>query len=94
MTHEQFMTAAQEIADGCSIFVDDNIHRANNSRSLAMRIVFDDPTSSDGLGCKATGQHKGDNRYQDCLMDLKLIIFNAQKQPANTEAWRDENEAA
>ena len=101
MTHEQFMTAAIEIADGCSIFIDDNFYQHDSSRAVSINFVYRDTEAEHGVSCKSTEQytdHAGviienrETRYQSCLMDLKLIIFNAQKAKGN--AWRDENEAA
>lgn len=91
MTYQEFKQATQMVAQGNSVFIDNNIH-STGLETISFSIVYDDPENGDenGNGCLRTKAHHGEHRYQDCLMDMKLQIFNLQKQPANTNAWRDE----
>ena len=94
MTYEEFRAAAIEISQGNSVFIDDDIFYQGRS-VVSVSIVYPDAEGDEyGNSCIRTKGYFGDTRYQDCLMDMKLQIFNKQKEAANTQGWREENKGA
>jgi hypothetical protein len=98
MTYEEFRDAVDKIAgEKCTLFISDRRYRDNLSQKqfeLTAELIWDedknDPTDR---GILRTKYYTGERRYKNCLMDLKLQIFNKKKEAANTGAWREENEA-
>ena len=95
MTYQEFKQGAQMIAQGNPVFISERTY-FNGRDGISFSIVYKDAENGDenGNGCVHTEIYEGENRYQDCLMDMKLKIFNLQKEPKNKNAWREENEAA